>query len=316
MSQAQPLHQHHGEVPHQEAPAATPLERFLDENFRKIIVAAVFVLVAVMVGGYWKYRTSTIAREAGEMVAAAKSPEDCDIIAQKFPGSLAAGNALLIKADLLWQQNKKDSALGALREFTSKFSKHPMFLSGLVGLASKLESMDNKAEAKSIYERIVSEFGRSEFAPLAEIRLGDMLMAEGKEDEARKIFDTLPSKYPGTPFFEQSEMRKDWIAAALPTKEVDPPPQPKKEEKPADPKAAAPAISPTIPSTGGPLKLEGKPSPPALIVPPGGTAVTTPPVPIPPAPAKTESSKPAEPKPAAPAPSPAPPPTPQTPPKS
>lgn len=250
-----------------------------------------------MVGGYWKYRTGAIAREAGEMVAAAKSPEDCDIIVQKFPGSTAAGNALLIKADLLWQQNKKDSALGALREFTSKFEKHPMFLSGLIGLASKLESMGNKAEAKSIYERFLGEFARSEFAPLAEIRLADMLWADGKEEDARKILDSLPSKYPGTPFFEQSEMRKDWIAAALPTKEVDAPPPPKKPEKPAEPPAAAPGISPTLPASGASIKLDGKPPVPGVVTPPEDKAVTTPPVAVPPPPPKPGAPKPAESKP-------------------
>ena len=274
MSNDQPLQPHHGEIQHHEDTPVTPTEAFLEKNFRKIVLVAVVAVAAVAVIGMIRYKTHQTALAAAEQVSSAKTVEDCDLVAQKYPGSIAAGNAALLKADLLWKANKKDSAVGTLKEFTKSFPKHPFFLSGLMGLASKLESIGDKAEAKAIYERLTGEFGKSEFAPLAQARLGDMLWADGKDDEAKKLFESLPSKYPGELSVGVSQSRLDLIAAGLPTKEVDGPPQPKKEDKPADPKTGANPIQIT-PGGVTPIKLDaglgakGTISPTANLTPPG-----------------------------------------------
>ena len=280
MSNDQPLQTHHGEIPHHDAPAVTPAEAFLEQNFRKIVLLAVVVVAAVAVVGMVRYKSHQTELAAAEQVSSAKTVEDCDLVVQKYAGSVAAGNAMLVKADLLWKANKKDSAIGVLKDFTKSFPKHPFFLSALMGLASKLESAGDKGEAKAIYERMSSEFGKSEFAPLAQLRLGDMLWADGKDEEAKKLFETLPSKYPGELSVNMSQNRLDLIAAGLPTKEVDGPPQPKKEDKPGDPKGASAPIQIT-PGGVSPIKLEAGLGPNGTISPtatatPQGTAVTTP----------------------------------------
>ncbi len=255
----QPLQPHHGEITHSEAPTVTVTEAFLEKNFRKIVIAGVAALVLVCLIGVFKYKSVTTARESGELVTAAKTPEDCDIIIQKYSGSTAAGNALLMKADLLWKQNKKDGAFGAWREFATKFTKHPFYQSGLIALASKLEVEGNKAEARAIYERFDKEFPQSPFAPMAKVRLADQAWADGKDDDAKKILAEIPVKYPGSPFFEQHEQRQKWITAALPNKEVDGPPKPKE---------TSPALPPGMPPTTGgvkPIQLDAQL---------GGTTVT------------------------------------------
>ena len=278
MSNDHPLQSHHGEIPHHDAAPVTPTEAFLEQNFRKIVLLAVIAIAAAAVVGMIRYKTHQTARAAAEQLSSAKTVEDCDLVVQKYAGSVAAGNAMLLKADLLWKANKKDSAVGVLKDFTKSFPKHPFFLSGLMGLASKLESIGDNAEAKAIYERITGEFGKSEFAPLAQIRLGDMLWADGKDEEAKKLFETLPSKYPGELTVGMSQSRLDLIAAGLPTKEVDGPPQPKKEDKPA---GAAATSAPIQITPGGvtPIKLDagvgpkGTISPTTPLTPPGGASV-------------------------------------------
>ena len=277
MSNDQPIYNHTGEVPQPHADPVNGSEAFLEKHIKKIVLAAIVAVAGVSVVGMVRYKAHQTAIEAGELVSAAKTIEDCDLVAQKYPGSTAAGNALLLKADLQWKANKKDSALGTLREFTKSFSSHPFFVSGLMALGSKLEATGEKAEAKAVYERVSNEFGKSEFAPLAQIRIGDLLWAEGKDEEAKKFFETLPSQFPGELTVNMSQNRLDLIAAGLPTKEVDGPPPP-----PKPPEAAVP------PTAGGikPIKLDGKlggttipvtiPPPPSATLTPQGTAVTAP----------------------------------------
>lgn len=278
MSNDQPIYNHTGEVPQPHTDPVNGSEAFLEKHIKKIVLAAIVAVAGVSVVGMVRYKAHQTAIEAGELVTSAKTIEDCDLVAQKYPGSTAAGNALLLKADLQWKANKKDSALGTLREFTKSFSSHPFFVSGLMALGSKLEASGEKDEAKALYERVSSEFGKSEFAPLAQIRIGDLLWAEGKDEEAKKFFETLPSQFPGELTVNMSQNRLDLIAAGLPTKEVDGPPPP-----PKPPQAATP------PTAGGiqPIKLNSNlggtttvpvtiPAPPTATLTPQGTAVTSP----------------------------------------
>lgn len=294
----------------QEIPA-TGAEKFLEDNFRKLVWLFAFVVIAIIAFGFIRRHSILQANEAAEAFTSAKTIEDCDLVISRFAGTNAAANALLLKADLLWDQNKKTSAVDALKEFTSKNSSHPLFVHTLLGLGTKLDAMAERKEAQAIFERIVNEFASHEAAPLAQVRLGDLLWADGKQDEAKKAYEDLAVKFPDMAEFQSvSQERLGWIAASLPTKEVDPPPAPKVEPKPA-----------AVPAIPGMPKINLKPAesgigatiaPPAMLTPPPAAtlpaAVPTPapaaapqPAPTPAAPAPTPAPA-APPPPAAPAP--------------
>lgn len=216
------------------------MEKFLEDNARKLVWLFIIAVVALIAFGVIKHQNTLKANEAAEAFTGAKTVEDCDLVISRYPGSNAAANALLLKADLLWDQNKKSSAVEALREFTTKDASNPLAVFALLGLGSKLDAMGETKEAQAIFERITTEFASSEAAPLAQVRLGDLLWAQGKADEAKKAYEELAVKFPDMPGFQTiSQNRLGWIAASLPTKEVDAPPAPKVEPKPA---AAVPGM--------------------------------------------------------------------------
>jgi tetratricopeptide (TPR) repeat protein len=226
-------------------------------------------------------------------------------VISRYAGTNAAANALLLKADLLWDQNKKTTAVEVLKEFTSKQTSHPLFVHTLLGLGTKLDAMGERKEAQAIFERIVNEFASHEAAPLAQVRLGDLLWADGKQDEAKKAYEDLAVKFPDMAEFQSvSQDRLGWIAASLPTKEVDPPPAPKVELKPGD----VPAIPgmPKINLTPGAGGIGATIAPPAMLT-PTPAAATPAAVPTPaPSPAAPVPAPQSAPTPAAPAPTPAP----------
>lgn len=283
----------------QEVPS-TGVEKFVEENFRKLVWLLVAGVAALCAYGFIRHQNTLKANEAAEAFTAAKTIEDCDLVIARYPGSNAAANALLLKADLLWDQNKKTSSADALRLFTTQHADHPLAVHALLGLGTKLDAMGERKEARAVFERIVREFSASEAAPLAQIRLGDILWAEGKQDEARKTYEELTVKFPDMPEYQNvSQERLEWIAASLPTKEVDPPPAPKIEPKPG----AVPAIPgmPKINLTPGTGGLGATIAPPGSM--PAAPATLTPAAP---APAPSQTTKPV--------PSPAPAPVPSTPP--
>lgn len=263
-------------------------ETWMEKNLKPLLVFVCLLILVLAAVGVVKYRTDAVAREAGGAFTAADSVDGFDAVIAKYPGSQAAANALLAKAEMLWEQNQKDSSTAALKTFLETNSKHPLLAQTKLALASRMDGMGEKAEAKKLYEELMTGFADSEVTPLAAIRLGDLLWSEGKVDEAKAIYETLPSKYPGTnqPFFDQSQERLKWVGAALPTKEVDPPAPP-----PAPP---APAGAAPTPAVGGapagvtvpPIQLGGAGATAApMKVTVGANGVTTPAVEVKPAPA-------------------------------
>lgn len=282
------------------------MEKFMEDNARKILWLFIIVVVALCAYGVIRHQNTLKANEAAEEFTGAKTVDDCDVVISHHPGTNAAANALLLKADLLWDQNKKSSAVEALKEFVAKNANHPLAVYALLGLGSKLDAMGESKEAQAVFERITKEFASSEAAPLAQVRLGDLLWAQGKTDEAKKAYEDLSVKYPDLPEFQTiSQNRLGWIAAALPTKEVDAPPAPKVE-----PKAAAAPVVPGMPN----IKLNAANSgigatiaPPGAPVPVTIPAATAPaPAAMPPAPAPAAGTPAPVATPPAPAPAPAP----------
>ena len=277
----------------QELPA-TGLEKFIDDNSRKLVWLFIIVVVALCAFALIHHQNTLKGYEAAEAFTGAKTVEDCDLVISRYPGTAAAANALLLKADLLWEQNKKSSAVDALKEFTTKDASNPLAVFALLGLGTKLDAMGESKEAQAVFERITTEFASSEAAPLAQVRLGDLLWAQGKSDEAKKAYEELAVKYPDMAGFQTiSQNRLGWIAASLPTKEVDPPPAPKVEIKPVAPTTVPGLPNIKLNAAGSSIGSTIAPPPaPAMATPPAASAAPGAVPPPPPAPAAPTATTP------------------------
>ena len=276
-----------------EAPQSSSFEAFLEKNFRNICYAVLAIMVGVAVYSILRYRNHQAELEAATAAMAAKTVEDFDIVIQKYKGSAAAGNAVLMKARQLWEQNKKDSAVGSLRDFVANYKSHPFYVQGLLALATRLEAMGaNEAkEADGLFEQIVRDHKDSEVAGLAQLRVADRLWAQGKQDEAKKLYEELPRLFPGQ-FFDENQKRLDWIAAALPTKET---PAPKVPEALKAPTPGAPGAPAAAPGTNlvPPINLKSGGTALPIEIKPGATTSTKPEVKVTPPPAGNQPAKPA-----------------------
>lgn len=242
-------------------PSASKLEAFLDRHFRTVVILCLGLIAVSAIAGVLRYRAHAAAEEAAQAATAAKTVDDCDVVIQKYKGTTAAGNALLTKAKLQWEQNTKDKAVATLREFVAGYTSHPFYIQGLLSLATRLESLGaNEAkEAQTIYEKIVNENKTSEIAGLAQLRIADMLWAQGKEEDAKKIYDEQPRKFIGQ-FPDMVDERVKWIASALPTQETDAPkPPPDSIKAPTPNPAPAINIKPDGKGTSMPFEIKTEP---------------------------------------------------------
>jgi len=210
-------------------------EQFLELHFKKIVLFLLLVVLAVVAWGAMRYLHNQKEREAGQLFTAAKSVEDFDIVVQRFPDTAAAGNALLLKAQALATEGKKESAIEVLQEFLSKHSGHELTPTAKLALATQQAAIGKKEEARAGLEALMKESPNSEIAPAVQLQLGDLLWAEGKVDEAKALYEGLPQAFPGkmTTFNEDLDRRLELMKANPPMEEIE------------APKAAAPAPAPT-----------------------------------------------------------------------
>ncbi|WP_038167867.1 tetratricopeptide repeat protein [Verrucomicrobium sp. BvORR106] len=275
-------------------PPQGKVEEFLEQHIKKILVGVALgavVLSTVAISRHFKHKTEL---EAAERFTSASTIEDCDVVIAKYPGSTAAGNALLLKAELLWKEGKKESSTEALNEFVKSHAQHPLHANALLALGSKQMTLGDKAGATQSFETLKKSHPDTELLPAADIYNADILWADGKSAEAKALLEGMLSRYPGkmTAFTNQVDERVKMIDAGLPQTEVDPPPAPKTPEIPGLPMPTIPGL-PGLP--GGPLSV------PSLSAPPAVPSLPTPA----PAPAPEASASPALPAPV-PAPTPAP----------
>lgn len=271
------------------------MEQFFEQNFKKILV--VFALVAVLLGamGIARHFKAQTELEAAEKFTSAATPEECEVVIQKYPGSVAAGNAILLKADLLWQADKKPDSISELNRFLKELPENALRPHAMLALASKYAAMGDNANANKTLDDLLSAFPKSEIAGGAQALKGDLLWADGKVEEARKIFEGLPRNYPGSAFLGEVEERLKMMNSGLPMVELDPPPAPPAPVAPPTP----PVLTPLLPE----LKVPATPP----VAPAAPAAATTPAVPAPAAPAAVPApaAPPTAPTPAAPVPAPA-----------
>ncbi len=276
-------------------PTESKIEQFLNKNSKAVVLGSVLLALVLLGLGVKRYFSHQSELEAAERFTASDSVEDCDIVIQKYPGSLAAGNAILMKAGLLWNQGKKESSITVLKDFAKDYKSHTLHPQTLLALASKQAALGENDAARQTCELLLKSYPQSEMAPAAQIQLGDLLWQEGKIEDAKKLFESLPQKYPNnmTVFYDSVMQRIELMAAGLPMKEVDGPPvAPKSDASSAnDPDAelkkkiqeALPGNLQIAPS------VELKPTPgPGTLTPP-----VAPPIPLP----STGSQEPAKPNP-------------------
>lgn len=271
----------------------------IDQHRTKIIAA--IVLVAVAICGYAVYtqlskQKHITASQAFTAAADKREIAALDAVVVDYPGSIPAGNALLVKAEVQIDQGKSEDARKTLETFLSDYASHPRHAQGLFDLANLYHVGGDAEKAKEYYNKSIEAQADGEITPLARIRLGDLALEAGDKDQAQQYYEESYTIHPGNPFFQYAEEKIALIKVGNPpvVKQPEPEPQPKPEaNQPGPGKPKAPAAG----KAKAPAKGKAKEAPKAKADAPKPAPKTQPkadaPKPAPKAQPKADTPKPA-----------------------
>jgi tetratricopeptide (TPR) repeat protein len=163
---------------------------------KKIILASTAaLLVLIACGAYFGWQTfqSTQAEAAYD---SATNIEDWQKVVDRFPGSIAAGNALLRIAAQQSSEAHYPEADKTYQRFVREYPKHPFAVNGLMGLATNAEAETKPDQAINYYEEVASKFGTTYLAPMALLNQARLTEGRGQLKEARQFYEMVVQRYP------------------------------------------------------------------------------------------------------------------------
>ncbi|MEM1440869.1 MAG: tetratricopeptide repeat protein [Verrucomicrobiota bacterium] len=249
-----------------EALAASDAAKVMDgieRNRNKILIGAALLALGVcggLVAAQLKKQKALDAANAYSTALAKREIAAFDGVAVSFPGTPAAGNAMLSKAEQQIDQGKPEDARATLESFIADFPDHPRNTQGIFALANLYHTSGDREKAKSFYEKTIATESDSELTPLARIRLGDLALEEDDKEAAEQRYQEAYTLHPGTPFFSYAEDKLTLLNVGNPPVVERPAPEPEPE---AEPEATDTAEAPsgeaeTTPGNGEKGKAKAK----------------------------------------------------------
>ncbi|MGI8602994.1 MAG: YfgM family protein [Verrucomicrobiales bacterium] len=218
-------------------------EQFLERHFKKLLI--VLALIAAGTAVFLVYRQHQGEQRLREAQAftSATTIEDYKKFIANYPGSVAAGSARFMVANLLAEAGSVNEAVEELDRFLLEHADHPLRDHAAFRVAVlTMEKGDAKAGLEKL-EAFIRGYPESELAPLARLRQGDAFALSGQPEEARKVYEQLiaDKSFAGNPFFKEAENRLAEVKLKPPVEvEFVPEPEPKAGDAPPGGSPGAP----------------------------------------------------------------------------
>ena len=228
------------------------------ERFKKPIIAALGILVLAIVAftGYRFYSNRRVVA-ASAALASANTAQQYQHVIARYSNTPAAADAYILLAEAQRREKKFAEANKTLETFTSKYPKHQLVSTAKLAIAANLESMGKTDEALAIYQQIASAYPNTYAAPLAMLSQVYVLKAKNRNEDARRICETMLTQY-RTSF---------WAGEAM---------QQLRLLKPVTPSTPPPTVAPTIPPTLAIPPVPAPQAPPAPNQPQGAPSPNKP----------------------------------------
>ena len=216
------------------------------ERFKQPIIAALtVVLVAAIVFTGYRFYSDRRAAAASGALAAAKTAQEYQQVIDGYSNTPAAADAYIFLAEAQRKEKKFAEVNKTLESFIAKYPQHELVSTAKLAMAANLESMGKTDEALALYQQIASAYPNNYAAPMAMLSQVYILKAKNRNEDARRICDTMLTQY-RTSFWASEAMQQLRLL------------------KPITSSTPAPTAAPTIP--------------PMLAIPPGA-APQAPPAP-------------------------------------
>lgn len=201
-------------LPNEQQISYDSVHRFFEQNRLWIGVLSVVVILGVLGVVGWRFQEDQLRRQANTRLAAAYSIDSetysidsLRAITRDFPGTDAALIATMTLANVYFQQEQWDQAVGCYQTIVDRYPSSPFLSSALIGLAAIAETKGKTKEAIHGYQSIATHFPDSFQAPQAQFSLARLQERNGQFQEARKTYEELIVKYPKSSWGKEAAAR-------------------------------------------------------------------------------------------------------------
>jgi TolA-binding protein len=166
------------------------------ERFKKEITAALVILLLAVIAytGYRFYSDRRTAAASALLASAKNAPEYQEVI-DRYANTPAAADAYLLLAEAQRNEKKFAEANTALQTFIAKYPQHELVSTARMAMAANLETLGKTDETLLMYQQIASAYPNSFNAPLALLSQVYILKAKNRNDDARRICETVLTQY-------------------------------------------------------------------------------------------------------------------------
>jgi TolA-binding protein len=227
------------------AQPSQPLSTFDPEIFwalhkQKILIGAAALIVILLGGSVYFGLQAVKAQKAEAAYAAADSIEGWQSVIREFPGSIAAGNSYLRIGSKLREDSKYPESDNAYDSFVRQYPKHPLLVTGYMGLAANAELESHPDKALDEYKEVAAQFNSSYMAPMALFQQARLVEARGQLKDAQQLFESIVRRYPESAFSGEAGRRAGRLADRLSQEAPKSTPAPQTTASPSSSKSPEP----------------------------------------------------------------------------
>lgn len=186
-------------------PALEPTLEFSDsdlfwqEHWKKFAWGLVALVAIILAVGVWKFWSARHLAAAEAFYATAGDAAAWREVAEKFPGTIPAGNAQLQLAESLRAGGDAPAAAAELEAFLRSQPQHPLAGAAWLTLGELRQMQGQNNGALEAYRVASSDFSASYAAPLALLAEAKLLEQMGSPGEARAVLESVGSLHGDTP---------------------------------------------------------------------------------------------------------------------
>jgi outer membrane protein assembly factor BamD (BamD/ComL family) len=181
----------------------------------KILVGALVLVLVIIAGGIFFGIQAIKTQRAEAAYASADSIEGWQSVIREYPDSIAAGNSYLKIGSKLRDNSKYPESDTAYDFFVHHFPKHPLLVTGYMGLAANAELENLPDKALATYKDIATRYNSSYMAPMALFQQARLVAAKGDLKEAQQLFESVVRHYPESSFSSEAGRRAGRLADKL-----------------------------------------------------------------------------------------------------
>lgn len=208
-----------------------------------LVALLVFGLLAY---GIFQFAEKRARDAAANDFAHAKTADDFRKVIAAHPRSVVAGNAHLMLAELLRNEGKHDEALTNLRAFIDHHGDHPLISGAWTSLAFTLEAQGKSEEALSTLQKVAATYPTSFAAPVALMAQARIYKTRNDTAQAKRIYEQVVSQFGQSEFAREAlvELQRLKKTELAPVTDAAPRPQSEPATPTNAPSEPAPATQP------------------------------------------------------------------------